>query len=322
MHRIRKTAAPPSGKVPPTALTGALKDLWGWANKGLFRSGGLPEADLPGLGKWLKQPGQAVKHFAKGQRGHLKRLAEPGGARKALLDVTPLTAAGLVAPELLGMGFIRGIKDAPSEQKGEHMGSAAGRLLGGQLMMRSGLLGGLAGGAVGDVLGGAAGRSIDRARSMFKGKPKPKPKEEIPPQRRSYTYPQPSFQPRGYSFDEDFSGYQYGPGYAKHSSEFGSPGSAGLPEVAGTAPSLAMGGPGMDEVRNQGRFVGRNGPYRKVDEFTRLDSPEMQHIFYAGNGLGSGGGQPYADGDAYKHTGILRGLLNRLNKEEPNLAER
>lgn len=303
MHRIKKTAAP---VPPPSALSNALKDAWKWSNKSIFGRTGLPQVEGPAAKAFLKTPMKAVKEYGAGQMGHIKRLGEPGGVSKALLDMSPLTATSFAIPELLGQGLISGAAHAPSERKGQEIGGAGGRLLGGQLMMRAGIPGMIAGGALGDIAGRTIGKGVDAARQLI---PKKDPNLE---EQKHLTY-QPA---------DDFTDYQVsGGGPIKHGGSFGDV-EQPLPEIAGTSPQFNVGGPGMDEVKGKGRFVGRNGPYRNVDEFRDISSPEMEHIFYADNGYGSGGGQPYADKDKYTHTGVLQGLMNRLNKPvDPTVSE-
>lgn len=101
----------------------------------------------------------------------------------------------------------------------------------------------------------------------------------------------------------------------KVSSEWGQAGF--LPDVVGDHPALGKTNPGMAEVQ-RGKIVGRNSDYRNSDGMSadgmrKVLGPGMSQIFYSGNGPGVQGGQQYADGDIVQHTGLLRGLLNKIN---------
>jgi len=292
-HELKKTAIP----VAPT-----LMSRIGRAAKNVMQAvdtpiagRGFPNPNMPPFGDIVRKPLSWAGQMGKGYLQHAKRLGEPGGFTSALKDVSPLSLGLMVLPELTGQGVLSAVKDAPEGEKANTIGGALGGLLGGQLMWRTGLMGSLGGSYLGSRLGERVMGSL-----VGKKKPKQKPMSLMTP------------------------GQGVTPGTALQPSILGMPAEKEqepvkvgerLPEVAGTSPSLSMGGPGREDVGSRGRVANRNNEYFGGDSLRNVG--DLSAIFHTGRGLGSQGGQPYADGSIFRHLGLSPGgKVNPKSKRE------
>lgn len=294
-----KTAAP----VAPTLLSrvgSAAKNVWKGINTPIGGQRRIPDPNMPAMRQLFTDPKGWAGQMGRGYAQHLKELGKPGGISAALKDVDPLSLGLIALPELTGQGVLSAISKAPEGHKAETLGDALGGILGGQLMWRTGLLGTLGGSVVGSNIG------KQLMRTLTGGKKKQRKIEE---QQRAR-----QIRSRGMLPGEGISpGMIIQPGMmglpARSSEKVGER----LPEVAGTSPTLSMGGPGREDVAGKGRVANRNNAYFGTDKLRDV-SGEIAAVFYAGRGSGAEGGQPYADGSIYRHLG----LSPRTKKLKPN----
>jgi len=201
----------------------------------------------------------------------------------------------MVLPELTGQGILAAAKDAPEGEKATTLGGALGGLLGGQLMWRTGLLGSLGGSYLGSRLG-------ERLVGSIAGKKKKQPKPLSPMTPGQGATPGTAVMPEilGQHVDRETEPMKIG---------------VSLPEVAGTSPQLSLGGPGREDVASRGRVSNRNNEYFGGESLRNVG--DLAQLFYAGRGLGSQGGQPYADGSIFRHLGLdPSGKVNPKSKRE------
>ena len=229
----------------------------------------------------LKNPKQWAKQMGQGYLSHLKTLSSRGGVTRALKDVSPLSLGLTVLPELTGNGIISATKNAPEGQKVRTLGGALGGLLGGQLMWRTGLLGSIGGSYLGSRLGERIGDAVTGKRSKKKNQPS---QAELA-HRRGFLPVNMNPGSAGYGVDPRITPFKTA---TQH-----------LPEVSGTLPPLSMGGPGREDVSRKGRVSNRNNEYFGGDTLRNVG--DLDKIFHVGRGLGSQGGQPYADSSIYRH---------------------
>lgn len=250
---------------------------------------GMPHPEMPSL-SGLRRPGEWAKGMARGYGSHLKSLGSRGGVTRALKDISPLSLGLTVLPELTGQGVISATKNAPEGEKARTLGGALGGILGGQLMWRTGLLGSLGGSYLGSRLGERVGGALTG------GKRK---KRQVT---NNSTNMPVSMQPgmMGPEVDPRHQAMKIG---------------ERLPEVSGTLPPFSVGGPGREDVASRGRVSNRNNEVFGGDSLRNVG--ELDKIFHTGQGLGSQGGQPYADGSIYRHLKISpSGKINSKMKRE------
>ena len=245
------------------ALRKADTPVWGQTS---------PRPDMPRLRQVFSDPKGWAKGVAKGYGSHLKTLSTPSGLMGAMKDVSPIALGLTLLPELTGQGIIHSVSEAPEGEKLKSLASGLGGLVGGQLMWPTGIVGSLGGSYLGSAIG-------ERMSEPFSSKK----------DRRTQIYPgiSPPMMHASMFPDANELGPKVG---IQH-----------LPEVSGTSPSLSLGGPGREDVGSRGRVSNRNNEYFGADSLRSMGSSGLDQIFHAGQGLGSGGGQPYADDSIFLH---------------------
>jgi hypothetical protein len=192
-------------------------------------------------------------------------------------DVSPIALGLTILPELTGQGIIHSTSEAPEGEKLKTLASGLGGLVGGQLMWPTGLVGSLGGSYLGSAIGGRMAEPFSKKNRRMQD-----PQETSPQMMNASMFP-----------DANELGPKVG---TQH-----------LPEVSGTSAQLSLGGPGREDVGSRGRVSNRNNEYFGADSLRSMGSSELDQIFHAGQGLGSGGGQPYADGSIFRHLNLEPG---------------
>jgi len=294
MAREHEKSAAPVAPGLFSRVRSAAGKAFDFLNRPIFYKGKLPEVNMPAARSIFKNPVAWAGQMGRGYLGHLKSLGERGGVARELKSIDPLSLGLLVVPELTGQGIISGVSKAPEGEKTRELGSALGGLLGGQLMWRTGLLGSIGGSYLGSRLGETVASSVA-------GRKKKKRSPELMSPSSGVT-PGTAEQPMILGQHEHFY-----PDYMKTSEK--------LPEVSGTSPQLSLGGPGREEVASRGRVSNRNNEYFGGESLRNVG--DLAQLFYAGRGLGSQGGQPYADGSIFRHLGLdPSGKVNPKSKRE------
>ena len=293
MALVDKTAAPAAPGLL-SRISAAAKNIYSKTNQPIRRilskadapisSQAIARPNMPRFREVFKDPKGWAKGMAKGYGSHLNTLSTPRGLMGAMKDVSPLALGLTILPELTGQGIIHSTSEAPKGEKLKALSSGLGGLVGGQLMWPTGILGSIGGSYLGSRIG-------ERVAEPFSKKKNTQAQPSVSPQHMySSVFP-----------DANELGPKVG---MQH-----------LPEVSGTSPSLSLGGPGREDVGSKGRVTNRNNEVFGGESLRNVG--DLSAIFHAGQGLGSGGGQPYADGSIFRHLGLSPGgkVNTKLKRE-------
>ena len=284
MALVDKTAAPAAPGLL-SRISAAAKNVYSKTNQPIRRilskadapisSQAITRPNMPRFREVFKDPKGWATGMAKGYGSHLNTLSTPRGLIGAMKDVSPLALGLTILPELTGQGIIHSTSEAPKGEKLKTLASGLGGLVGGQLMWPTGILGSIGGSYLGSRIGGRMAEPFSKKKNNQGEQP-----GMSAPQMHASMFP-----------DANELGPKFG---AQH-----------LPEVSGTSPSLSLGGPGREDVGSRGRVSNRNNEVFGGESLRNVG--DLSAIFHAGQGFGSGGGQPYADGSIFRHLGLSPG---------------